>query len=132
MHWASGGEEIKQTKVRKQNFSLSEIALLTEKLQENFSLIQSKLTNSITNKHKIQIWKKITDTVNAVSVVNCTVQEVQDKLKNLQSIAKEFLSFRWETAKNGGGPAPKPPSLATEKSIEIFKETPSFTGLQGF
>ena len=120
-------------KARKQNFSASEIALLTDKVEENISLIQSKLTNSVTNKHKIQIWKEITDAVNAVGVANRTVQEVKDKWKNLQSIAKkEFSSFRRETTKTGGGPAPKPPSLATEKIIEIFKETPSFTGLQGF
>ena len=32
--------------------SPSEIAVLTEKVEENLSVIQSKLTNSITNKEK--------------------------------------------------------------------------------
>ena len=37
-----------------------------------------------------------------------------------------------ERKKTGGGPAPKAPSAATAKIIELFKETPSFTGLEGF
>ena len=37
--------------------------------------------------------------------------------------------FGKEQRKTGGGPAPKKPSNATTKIIEIFKETPSFTGL---
>ena len=39
-------------KARKQNFSASEIAILTEKVEENLSIIQSKLTNSVTNQKK--------------------------------------------------------------------------------
>ena len=55
-------------KGRKQNFSASEIAVLTEKLEENLSIIQSKLTNSVTNQKKNEAWQKITDAVNAVGV----------------------------------------------------------------
>jgi len=39
-------------KARKQNFSASEIAVLTEKVEENLSLIQSKFTNSVTIQKK--------------------------------------------------------------------------------
>ena len=39
-------------KARKQNFSASEIAVLTEKVEENLSVIQSKFTNSVTNQKK--------------------------------------------------------------------------------
>ena len=41
-------------KARKQNFSASEIAILTEKVEENLSIIQSKLTNSVTNQKKMK------------------------------------------------------------------------------
>ena len=47
----------------------------------------------------------------------------------IQSTAKRV---RKEQKKTGGGPAPPNPSEATLKIIEIFSETPSFTGLQGF
>ncbi|KAK2550663.1 hypothetical protein P5673_028526 [Acropora cervicornis] len=39
-------------KARKQNFRASEIAVLTEKVEENISLIPSKFTNSVTNQKK--------------------------------------------------------------------------------
>ena len=39
-------------KACKQNFNTSEIAILTEKVEENLSIIQSKLTNSVTNQKK--------------------------------------------------------------------------------
>ena len=41
-------------KARKQNFSASKIAILTEKVEENLSIIQSKLTNSVTNQKKMK------------------------------------------------------------------------------
>ena len=45
---------------------------------------------------------------------------------------KEFATFRRETKKTGGGPAPKPPSASSEKIIEVFEDTPTFSGLNGF
>ena len=53
--------------------------------------------------------------------------------KNLHSQAKkEFSGFKRETQKTGGGKAPKEPSAATAKIIDLMKDTPSFTGLEGF
>ena len=64
---------------------------------------------------------------------NRTVQEVKDKWKNLHSTAKkEFSSFKNESKKTGGGPQPKPPSQSSEQIIEIFEDTPAFSGLRGF
>ena len=120
-------------KARKQNFSASEIAVLTERVEENLSLIQSKFTNSVTNQKKNEMWKKIADAVNAVGVAMRTTAEVREKWRNLQSQAKkEFSELEKEQKKTGGGPAPRMPSAITAKVIDIFKETPSFTGLEGF
>lgn len=41
--------ETKGKKVRKSNFSPTEIAILTEKVQLNLDVIQSKFTNTVTN-----------------------------------------------------------------------------------
>ena len=60
-------------KARKQNFSASKIAILTEKVEENLPIIQSKLTNSVTNQKKNEIWCKIADAVNAVGVARRTL-----------------------------------------------------------
>ena len=102
-------------------------------MRKNLDIIQSKLTNNITNKKKNQIWEEITKDVNAVGKANRTVQEVKDKWKNLHSTAKkEFSTFRKESKKTGGGPPPKQPSQSSEQIIEIFEDTPAFSGLRGF
>ena len=120
-------------KARKSNFSATEIAVLTEKYEENIEILQSKFTNSVTNAKKNKVWEEIAAAVNAVGVTLRTTQEVKDKWKNLQCTAKkEFSGFKKEQKKTGGGPAPSNPSEATLKIIELFSETPFFTGLQGF
>ncbi|XP_066026245.1 nuclear apoptosis-inducing factor 1-like [Pocillopora verrucosa] len=121
-------------KVRKANFSPAEISVLTEKFEENMDILQSKFTNRyIKCKKKNKIWEEISEAVNAVGVTARSTQEVRDKWKNLQSHAKrEFSSFKSEQKKTGGGPAPPNPSEASLKIINMFSDTPSFTGLQGF
>ena len=136
------GEQVASTKMsspanlrkhRKQNFSPSEIAVLTEKVEENLTILQSKLTNSVTNQKKNEIWQKISDAVNAVGVTVRTTAEVREKWKSLHSQAKrEFTELTKEQKKTGGGPAPKMPSTSTAKIIDLLKDTPSFTGLEGF
>ena len=77
--------------------------------------------------------EKIADSVNVVGVAMRTTAEVREKWRNLHSQAKkEFSELTKEQKKTGGGPAPKMPSALTAKVIDIFKETPSFTGLEGF
>ena len=128
---ASGDE--KSRKPRKHNFSASEVSVLTEKVEENLQILQSKLTNSVTNQKKKNVWTEITAAVNAVGVEKRTVAEVREKWKNLHSSAKkEFTNYRKESKRTGGGPAPKRISAATSKVIELFQDTPSFIGLAGF
>ena len=125
--------EVEKARKRKPNFSVNEIAVITENVEMNLATIQSKLTNNITNKKKNEVWEDITRAVNAVGLASRTVAEVKDKWRNLHSTAKrDFSSFRREAKKTGGGPAPKPPSAASEKIIELFEETPAFRGLHGF
>ena len=58
-------------------------------MRKNINIIQSKLTNNITNKYNKQIWEEITKYVNAVGKANRTVQEVKDKWENLHSTEKK-------------------------------------------
>ena len=120
-------------KGQKPNFSPSEIAVLTEKFEENMEILQSKFTNSVTNAKKIRIWEEIAAAVNSVGVTRRTTQEVREKWKNLQSNAKkEYSFFKAGQRKTGGGPAPPSPSEASLKIMNMFGDQPSFTGLQGF
>lgn len=124
---------MKSERKRKMNFSVSEINKITEKVEENLDVIQSKLTNSITNKKKQEIWAKITAEVNSIGVAERSVQDIKDKWKNMHSLAKkEFTIHKNAIRVTGGGPPPKPPTSATDKIIKLFENTPTFTGLQGF
>ena len=68
-----------------------------------------------------------------MGTANRTVSEVKDKWKNLHSTAKkEFSEFKRESKKTGGGPPPKPPSVSSKEIIEVFEDTPGFSGLKGF
>lgn len=91
------GNQTKDWK-RKQNFSVYEIIeIITDNVKKNLDLIQSKLTNAVTNKKKQMLWEEITQAVNAVGTAKRTVTEVKDKWKNLHSIAKkEFAEFKRE------------------------------------
>ena len=131
----SGNEVTDESKARKRkpNFSVNNVSVITENVKNHLAVIQSKLTNNITNRKKNEVWQQITDAVNAVGTAGRTVAEVKDKWKNLHStVKKEFLTFQRETKKTGGGPAPKPPSTSSEKIIEVFEGTPTFSGLNGF
>ena len=108
---------------RKKNFSVNEITVVTESVRQNIEIIQSKLTNSIAK-------EEITRDVNTVGQEIHTIQEVKDKWKNLHSISKnEFSSFKRDSKKTGGG---LPPSQSSEQIIEIFENTPAFSGLRGY
>ena len=71
-----------ETKVemkRKPKFSVYEISAITESFRKILEIIQSKLTNSVTNKRTKQICEEITKDVNAMGQANRTVQEGKDK-----------------------------------------------------
>ena len=75
-------------------------------MEENLSIIQSKLTNSVTNRKKNKALQKITDAVNGIKVVDHTVAEIHENWKNLHSQAKkEFIVLSEEQKKTGGGSA---------------------------
>lgn len=125
--------ETKVARARKSNFSATEIAVLTEKVEENITILQNKFTNKITNQKKSKIWSEITDCVNAVGNEKRSAKDVKDKWKNLSSTAKkEYCLYKKETKKTGGGPWPQPPSATSNKIIEIFGDTPQLNGLEGF
>ena len=117
----TSGDE-KSRKPRKHNFSASEVSVLTEKVAQNLQILQSKLTNSVINQKKKNVWTEITAAVNAVGAEKRTVAVVREKWKNLRSSAKkEFTNYRKESKRTGGGPAPKQISAATSKVISCSR-----------
>ena len=118
---------------KKPNFSIQEIAMITQKFEENQAVLKSKFTNTTTNKLKQSVWEEMKIAVNAVGTAHRSVAEVKEKWTNLQRTAKHELSkFHKEQRKTGGGLPPKTPSPSTDKILELLKDTPSFSGLKGF
>ena len=56
--------EVEKARKRKTNFSVNEIAVITENVEMNLAIIQSKLMNNITNKKKNEVWEDITRAMN--------------------------------------------------------------------
>ena len=53
--------------------------------------------------------------------------------KNIHPTAKrEFCGCQKEIRRTGDGPAPKSPSVVTNKIADMFRDAPSFVGLDGF
>ena len=75
---------------RKANLSAHEIAIITQKFEENQSILKSKFTN--TNKMKQSVWEEMTTAVNAVGTAHRSVSEVKEKWTNLQRTGKNELS----------------------------------------
>ena len=59
-------------KKRKPNFSAQEIAIITQKFEENQAVLKSKFTNTNTNKMKQSVWEELAIAVNAVGTAHRT------------------------------------------------------------
>ena len=64
----------KPERKQKLNFSTSKISKITELVEESLEIIQSKLTNSVTNRTEQETWAKIAAQVNAIGVAHRLVQ----------------------------------------------------------
>ena len=107
--------------------------MITQKFEENQAMLESKFTNTTTNKLKQSVWEEMTSAVNTVGTAHRSVAEVKEKWTNLQRTAKHKLSkFREEQRKTGGGPPAKTPSPSTDRILEFLKGTPSFCCLKEF
>jgi len=62
----TGNSTEKRIERVKQNFTTRELKLITENVEANKGILQSKFTDNVTNKTKTETWKAITEKVNAV------------------------------------------------------------------
>ena len=128
-------EEIKGKSVRnrEKNFDTREIQLLTELVEKNIEIINSKFSNTVTNEKKKKIWENITIQINALGIANRTAKEIKTKWINMhQNAKKEYSDDKLYRRQTGGGPCPKPVSSISERIVDLFKGSPSFDGLSGF
>ena len=130
-------EATRTTRNRSIKFESSEITLITELVQQNISIISDKYksshgTSSVTSDKKRLFWEHITERVNSLGVCPRSTKEIKTKWSNLhQEVKNAYTKKARNHQKTGGGPPPKPFSEAQEKNVDIYKDCPSFTGLQG-
>ncbi|CAG2209579.1 unnamed protein product [Mytilus edulis] len=104
----------KLKRLKKTNFTVAEEDLIQQLVEKHSSVINGKLTNTVTN----QLKKK------------------PQKLGTSGGIPQEWPRLCTQLtgvscSKLGGGPAPKQPSSAVGKVIDLMKDTTSFRGIQG-
>lgn len=72
------------SKKRKPNWTTDECLYLSKLVDENKSVLRSKFGTGVTTVKKREIWRKITDAINAKSSTKRSVEEVEKKWHNLQ------------------------------------------------
>ena len=118
--------------MKKPNFSQAEELVIQSQVEKNYHIINSKQTNTVTNKKKAQIWQAIAEKTTALGVAVRTPKEVKDKWCNTKKAAKRvFAENKKETSKTGGGPPPKPISTAVQNVINMCRDSSSFKGIGG-
>ena len=116
----------------KPNFTTRELTIIMENVDANKGILQSKFTDNVRNKTKTETWKATTEKVNAVGVPSRTICEVKQKWKGLSSTAKkEFRQHKKAQRKTGGGPAPGEPFETSKMIVEVYDNTPGFSGITG-
>lgn len=64
---------------RKPNWTTDECLFLSKLVDENKSVLRSKFGTGVTTVKKKEIWRKITDAINATSSTKRSVEEVEKK-----------------------------------------------------
>lgn len=122
----------KLKRLKKTNFTVAEEDLIQQLVEKHSSVINGKLTNTVTNQLKKKVWDDIAIKVNSLGVAIRTATEVRNKWRNTTRVAKAvYTTHSSELFKTCGGPAPKQPSSAVGKVIDLMKDTTSFRGIQG-
>ena len=122
----------KAKRPRKPNFSPSECTLILQLAEQNLEVIRDKFSNVLTNKKKAEVWKSITDKVNALGVAKRETIEVKDKWRTMVSAAKkDYSRAKQQQQKTGGGRPPAPVKETSQRIINLFEDEPSFSGIPG-
>lgn len=114
---------------RKPNFTDAEKLFLVQQYELYKPILSSRLCDGVTNRHKQDIWLKITAELNARNPhVDRTTKDVKKKWENLATQArKEMIDYRQSL---GTSAVITPPSAITMKVLELLDDVPA-TGRSG-
>ena len=114
-------------------FSEAEKVLLTELVETNLSVVNSKFKSGINNQLKKRVWVDIAAELNARGGAQRTPQQIKDKWRKSCGTAREEAAKERAYAKTTGGGPPsttyKDPT--TEKILQLHQRAPNFFGIDG-
>ncbi|CAG2251563.1 unnamed protein product [Mytilus edulis] len=117
---------------RKANFTSIEANLISSRVTHELELLKGGFSPEVTNQKKNELWKVITEEVNALGVCMRSETEVRNKYRNMCRGAKEkFTNNRKEMSKTGGGPPPTQLTIAEENIVNAMRDSASFIGVGG-
>ncbi|CAC5359614.1 unnamed protein product [Mytilus coruscus] len=117
---------------RKANFTSIVANLISSRVTNELELLKGRFSTEVTNQKKNEVWKLITEEVNALGVCFRTEAEVRNKYRNMCHGAKEKFTYsRKEMSKTGDGPPPTQLSIAEENIVNAMKDSASFSGVGG-
>ena len=117
---------------RSSNWSKNETSLLKNLVSDHEATINSKFSNSMTNVKKNEVWDHITEQINLLGVCKRTQAEVKVKWSNIaRGLKQNFSSYKKDSVKTGGGPAPEAPSQDDQRLLSFMENTSSFSGIPG-
>ena len=94
--------------------------------------IESEDKSAEFGRRRNRAWAEITQVVNACGNFKRTTSQIKTKLKNMKTKAKAKHSANKRlSGKTGGGPAPKPLSIAEDKLVAMFENTADWIGVPG-
>ncbi|XP_062605145.1 uncharacterized protein LOC134266952 [Saccostrea cucullata] len=111
-------------KKRKPNWTLEECLHLTRLFNDNKKILRAKFGAGVTTQKKREVWKNITESINAANPSTVrTIEEVEKKWHNIHMKGRgEISDFRRSLQKTGGGPAEKPLSALSQAVEEVIGE----------
>ena len=111
---------------RRQNFTINEINVLTDKVSKYKHILFAKFDSKITNQVKDNTWENIAQAVSAVGTPR-TGKEIKVKWANLKMNAKQKTAiYKREVLSTGGG------ELLAEKPTEIEEKIAGLIGKDNF
>ena len=114
----------KMSRKRGTHFDYNEKLLLADLAIENKEILDSKLTNQVTNIKKQKVWESTQSKINSLGFAHRSTTEVKNKWSDMVQKAKK--EFKKKMSKTGGGPQPTPISPISARIIEVYGDTPGF------
>ncbi|XP_053377568.1 uncharacterized protein LOC123538405 [Mercenaria mercenaria] len=121
----------KSNKTRSSNFNADETLKLEELVRENFETLNSKLTNTVTNIKKAEIWRSISMQVSALGYAHRSEKTCMEKWSNLKRKAKEEITKEKIQRRQTGGGASQGSSQQSNRIADLYQDAASFMGISG-